>query len=66
MIFEMADTIKPEATSSIVSLVRLLQQCSKGRGDYTKEKYASPDPSFAELDAELKRILAADTVEGKP
>lgn len=46
--------------------VRFLQQFDKGSGDYTKEKYETPDPSFAELDAELKRFVAAGRLEAKP
>ena len=62
----MADTISSDATSRIISLVRSLQQSGKGRGDYTKEKYERPEPSFVELDAELKRFAATDALEGKP
>ena len=50
----------------LVGTVRFLQRFGKGRGDYTKEKYETPDPPFAELDAELKRLAANDGLEAKP
>ncbi|MBO6294068.1 MAG: hypothetical protein J6N51_17700 [Selenomonas sp.] len=40
-----------------VGFARFIQQFENGYGDYTKEKYEQPDPSFEELDAELKKYL---------
>ena len=40
-----------------VGTVRFLQQFNQGNGDYTKEKYAQPEPSFEELDKELQKYL---------
>ena len=40
-----------------VGTVRFLQQFNQGNGDYTKEKYEQTEPSFEELDAELKKYL---------
>ena len=40
-----------------VGYARFIQQFENGYGDYTKEKYAQSEPSFDELDAELKKYL---------
>ena len=40
-----------------VGFARFIQQFENGYGDYTKEKYEQPEPSFEELDAELKKYL---------
>jgi len=40
-----------------VGYTRFIQQFENGYGDYTKEKYEQPDPSFEELDTELKKFL---------
>ena len=40
-----------------VGYTRFIQQFENGYGDYTKEKYEQPEPSFEELDAELKKYL---------
>jgi len=40
-----------------VGYARFIQQFQNGYGDYTKEKYEQSEPSFEELDAELKKYL---------
>ena len=40
-----------------VGYTRFIQQFENGYGDYTKEKYAQPEPSFEELDKELQKYL---------
>ena len=40
-----------------VGFARFIQQFENGYGDYTKEKYEQPEPSFEELDEELKKYL---------
>ena len=40
-----------------VGYTRFIQQFENGYGDYTKEKYEQLDPSFEELDTELKKFL---------
>lgn len=40
-----------------VGYARFIQQFENGYGDYTKEKYEHPEPSFEELDEELKKFL---------
>lgn len=40
-----------------VGFARFIQQFDTGYGDYTKEKYEQPDPSFEELDKELQKFL---------
>ena len=40
-----------------VGVARFIQQLENGYGDYTKEKYEQPEPSFEELDEELKKYL---------
>ncbi len=40
-----------------VGFARFIQQFENGYGDYTKEKHEQPEPSFEELDEELKKYL---------
>jgi len=40
-----------------VGYARFIQQFERGNGDYTKEKYEQPEPSFDEQDLELKNLL---------
>lgn len=40
-----------------VGYTRFIQQFENGYGDYTKEKYEQPEPSFEDLDTELKKYL---------
>jgi len=42
-----------------------MRQSFGGRGDYTKEKYDKPEPSFEELTAELRMIDAAMRAAGE-
>ena len=39
-----------------VGSARFIQLFENGCGDYTKEKYEQPEPSFEELDADLKKM----------
>ena len=41
-----------------VGMARFLQQTEDGHGDYTKEKYSAPEPTWEELRADLKRLDA--------
>ncbi len=47
----LVDTLGP------IGFARFIQQFENGHGDYTKEKYDQPEPSFEELDDELKKFL---------
>ncbi|MBR5950772.1 MAG: hypothetical protein IKZ87_04990 [Actinomycetaceae bacterium] len=44
-----------------VGMARFLQQTEDGHGDYTKEKHSTPEPTWEELRADLKRL---DTLPG--
>ncbi|MCL1991968.1 MAG: hypothetical protein FWG66_03360 [Spirochaetes bacterium] len=37
-----------------VGMIRFIQQYEKGSGDYTKEKYQTPDLAIEEIDIMLK------------
>ena len=39
-----------------VGTVRFLQQFEQGSGDYTKEKYESPEPSMDDIIEKLRQI----------
>ncbi|WP_029545399.1 hypothetical protein [Selenomonas sp. AB3002] len=39
-----------------VGTVRFLQQFEQGSGDYTKEKYDSPEPSMDDIIEKLRQI----------
>lgn len=39
-----------------VGTVRFLQQFDQGSGDYTKEKYDSPEPSMDDIIEKLRQI----------
>ena len=39
-----------------VGTVRFLQQFNQGNGDYTKEKYESPEPSMDDIIEKLRQI----------
>ena len=39
-----------------VGTVRFLQQFEQGSGDYTKEKYNSPEPSMDDIIEKLRQI----------
>lgn len=40
-----------------VGYVRFMQQFENGYGDYTKEKYLRPEPTFEELDSQLRAYV---------
>jgi hypothetical protein len=42
-----------------------MMQSVGGTGDYTREKYEQPEPSFEELTAELRQIDAAMRTSGR-
>jgi len=39
-----------------VGTVRFLQQFNQGNGDYTKEKYETPEPSMDDIIEKLRQI----------
>ena len=47
----LVDTLWP------VGYARFIQQFEHDYGDYTKEKYEQQEPTFDELDIELKNLL---------
>jgi hypothetical protein len=42
-----------------------LSQSFGGKGDYTKDKYELPEPSFEELTAELRKVDAEMRASGR-
>lgn len=40
-----------------VCFARFMRQVQPGRGDYTKEKYLTPEPSVEEMERELKKYI---------
>lgn len=39
-----------------VGMARFFQQTESGQGDYAKEKYEMPEPSWEEIEAALKNV----------